>query len=53
LPNSAIHGTLQGRENSTPNLDMRGHTLAFILSELPLAVPVDRVQKFTQSKHRF
>ena len=51
--NFVIDDALEGGVNSTLNLDPHGKTLSYMLLDLPLEVPVDRVQDFTQGRHRY
>tara|TARA_E500000318_G_scaffold77076_2_gene71826 strand:- start:7683 stop:8060 length:378 start_codon:yes stop_codon:yes gene_type:complete len=50
--NFVIDDALEGGVNSTLNLDLHGKTLSFMLLDLPVEVPLDRVQEFTQGRHQ-
>ena len=50
--NFVIDDALEGGVNSTLNLDLHGKTLSFMLLDLPVEVPLDRVQEFTQGRRQ-
>ncbi|WP_323794781.1 hypothetical protein [Nisaea sp.] len=50
--NFVIDDALEGGVNSTLNLDLHGKTLSFMLLDLPVEVPLDRVQELTQGRRQ-
>ncbi|WP_193171560.1 AtuA-related protein [Nisaea nitritireducens] len=50
--NFVIDDALEGGVNSTLNLDLHGKTLSFMLLDLPVEIPLDRVQEFTQGRRQ-
>ncbi|MEP3113449.1 hypothetical protein [Nisaea sp.] len=50
--NFVIDDALEGGVNSTLNLDLHGKTLSFMLLDLPIEVPMDRVHEFTQGRRK-
>ena len=45
--NFVIDDALEGGVNSTLNLDLHGKTLSFMLLDLPVQVPLERIEEFT------
>ncbi|WP_028465747.1 AtuA-related protein [Nisaea denitrificans] len=50
--NFVIDDALEGGVNSTLNLDLHGKTLSFMLLDLPVEVPLDRVQELTRGRRQ-
>tara|TARA_E500000305_G_scaffold109740_1_gene115567 strand:- start:130 stop:510 length:381 start_codon:yes stop_codon:yes gene_type:complete len=48
--NFVIDDALEGGVNSTLNLDLHGKTLSFMLLDLPVEVPLERVEEFTKGR---
>ena len=48
--NFVIDDALEGGVNSTLNLDLHGKTLSFMLLDLPVEVPLDQAEAFTEGR---
>lgn len=50
--NLVIDDALEGGVNSTLNLDLHGKTLSFMLLDLQVEVPRDKIDEFTQGRRQ-